>query len=160
MSQSRLNYISNKPTIIYTVCSARSITKTYVCSISIQCYMMKYCNLYCHNNKRNQRIQNISRSSTNGAAHTRVINTNEADGRCAAPHGKISLPHLSVRRYILSVCCCADCRWTRGYALILFFCSEHPSQLWTVAGYHRNCKSRLLSRFSPVTHCLPSSRSA
>lgn len=69
---------------------------------------MKYCNLYCHNNKGKQCIQNISHSSTNGAAHIRVINTNEADSRCAAPHGKISLPHLSVRQYILSVWCCAD----------------------------------------------------
>lgn len=57
----------------------------------------------------------ITQRRKNTAADTRVINTNEADSRCAVPHGKTSPPHpprLSV--HAASVNClserrCADC---------------------------------------------------
>lgn len=78
--------------------------------------------------------------------HVCVINTNEVDGRCKSPHRK---SFSSSCFWLMVPVVCQFAWWIRGYALILLFCSDHASKLWTpLAGYHCNWKSLLLSLFT------------
>lgn len=135
---------------------SESLLKHVHCSqtISMQCYMMKYYNLCCHNNEANQCILNILiyHRAAQILLHayvslTLMRLTADVLRRMGKPHSYISLS-AGTSCKCLSVQCCAACLWIRGCTLILFFCSEHVSELWTpLAGYHCNCKSWLLSRF-------------
>lgn len=105
------------------------------------------------------KYKNISQSSSKTAAHICVIDTNEDDSRCAAPHGKVSLLHISVRRYTnvcrfaagLPACGSEDTRSSSSSALNTL---QSFGLFWlvtTVIASHSCCHF-----FPPVAHCLPS----